>query len=55
LYLVLLSIERLGVEGFRGNPVVAWGMSEAQIIALALIVFGSFLLLKGVQKREVIG
>ena len=55
LYLVLLSIERLGVEGFRGNPVVAWGMSEAQIIALVLIVLGSILLLKGVQKREVIG
>jgi phosphatidylglycerol:prolipoprotein diacylglycerol transferase len=52
LYLVVLSVERLGVEGFRGNPVVAWGMSEAQIIALTLIVFGSLLLLKGAPARE---
>jgi len=55
LYLVLLSFERLGVEGFRVNPVVAWGMSEAQIIALALILVGSLLLLKGFRKGEVTG
>ena len=55
LYLVLLSLERLGVEKFRGNPAVLWDMSEAQIIALVLIVIGSLLLLKGLPKREVGG
>jgi phosphatidylglycerol:prolipoprotein diacylglycerol transferase len=55
LYLVLLSFERLGVEGFRLNPVVAWGMSEAQIIALVLILVGSLLLLKGFRKEKVTG
>ena len=55
LYLVLLSLERLGVEKFRGNPAVLWDMSEAQIIALVLIVIGSLLLLKGLPKREVVG
>jgi phosphatidylglycerol:prolipoprotein diacylglycerol transferase len=47
LYLVLISIERLFLEGFRINPVVAWGMSEAQCIALALIALGGILMLRG--------
>lgn len=47
LYLVLISIERLLVEGFRINPVVAWGMSEAQLIALVLISIGGILILRG--------
>jgi len=47
LYLVLISLERLFLEGFRINPVVAWGMSEAQIIALSLIALGGVLILRG--------
>ncbi len=47
LYLVLISVERLSIEGFRINPVVAWGMSEAQLIAIALIVLGGFLIIRG--------
>lgn len=44
LYLVLISIERLIVEIFRPNPVFAWGMSEAQCIAIALIALGGVML-----------
>ena len=44
LYLVLISIERLIVEVFRPNPVFAWGLSEAQCIALALIALGTAML-----------
>lgn len=51
LYLVLISFERLCVEGFRVNPVVAWGMSEAQIIALALITVGGALILRGARQK----
>jgi len=51
LYLVLISLERLCVEGFRVNPVVAWGMSEAQIIALALITLGGLLMLRGSRNK----
>lgn len=44
LYLVLISVERLLVEVFRPNPVFAWGMSEAQCIAIALIALGGVML-----------
>jgi phosphatidylglycerol:prolipoprotein diacylglycerol transferase len=50
LYLVLISLERLCVEGFRVNPVVALGMSEAQIIAIALITLGGGLIFKGARQ-----
>jgi len=55
LYLVLISLERLCVEGFRVNPVVAWGMSEAQIIALALITLGGLLMLRGSRNKAALG
>jgi phosphatidylglycerol:prolipoprotein diacylglycerol transferase len=51
LYLVLISLERLCIEGFRVNPVVAWGMSEAQIIALVLITLGGLLMLSGSRNK----
>lgn len=47
LYLVLISFERLFVEIFRINPVVAWSLSEAQIIAVCLILLGLTLILRG--------
>jgi phosphatidylglycerol:prolipoprotein diacylglycerol transferase len=55
LYLVLISVERLCVEGFRVNPVVAGGMSEAQIIALVLIALGSALMLRGPRNKAMVG
>ena len=54
LYLVLISIERLLVEGFRINPVVAWGMSEAQLIALGLIAIGGMLILRGKTTKAIV-
>lgn len=54
LYLVLISLERLCVEGFRVNPVVAGGMSEAQIIALVLITLGSALMLRGSRAKAAV-
>ena len=55
LYLVLISLERLCVEGFRVNPAIAGGMSEAQIIALALITLGSVLMLRGARHKATVG
>jgi phosphatidylglycerol:prolipoprotein diacylglycerol transferase len=46
LYLVLISLERFFVEIFRGNVVVAFGLSEAQCIALGLIAFGAVLMVR---------
>ena len=54
LYLVLISLERLCVEGFRVNPIVAWGMSEAQIIALVLITLGCVLMLRGSRHKAAV-
>lgn len=53
-YLVLISLERLCVEGFRVNPVVAGGMSEAQMIALVLITLGSALMLRGSRAKAAV-
>lgn len=53
LYLVLISIERVSVEGFRINPIVSWGMSEAQIIAVALIALGGALMLWGSRSKAI--
>jgi phosphatidylglycerol---prolipoprotein diacylglyceryl transferase len=40
LYLVLLGTCRFMVEFLRINPRVLFGLSEAQLIALAMITFG---------------
>ena len=39
-YLTLIAIERFGVEFWRINPKVLWGLSEAQVIALILALLG---------------
>ena len=41
LYLVLAGIERLVVEFFRLNPRVLFGLTESQIIAVALMAVGA--------------
>lgn len=43
LYLVLSGAARLAVEFVRVNPVMAFGLTEAQLISIALIVIGSLL------------
>lgn len=40
-YLILAGIERFSVEFFRLNPRLLAGLSEAQIIALLLVVIGA--------------
>ncbi len=40
-YLVLAGVERFAVEFYRLNPRLLFGLSEAQIIALILIVIGA--------------
>jgi phosphatidylglycerol:prolipoprotein diacylglycerol transferase len=41
MYLILTGIERLAVEFFRLNPRVAFGLTEAQLISIALIIIGA--------------
>jgi phosphatidylglycerol:prolipoprotein diacylglycerol transferase len=41
-YLVLAGLERFVVEFLRINPRIAFGLSEAQLIALGLILIGAF-------------
>ncbi|MFZ4622533.1 MAG: prolipoprotein diacylglyceryl transferase, partial [Bacteroidota bacterium] len=42
IYLILAGIERFSVEFFRLNPRLAFGLSEAQLISLALIALGAY-------------
>jgi phosphatidylglycerol:prolipoprotein diacylglycerol transferase len=42
IYLVLAGIERFAIEFLRPNPRIVFGLSEAQLIALPLIVIGLF-------------
>lgn len=44
LYLILTGISRFVVEFWRINPMLAFGLSEAQWVSLALIALGAFLL-----------
>ena len=41
LYLVLAALERFSIEFLRLNPRLLFGMSEAQLAALVLIVVGA--------------
>jgi phosphatidylglycerol:prolipoprotein diacylglycerol transferase len=40
-YLLLSGVVRFLVEFVRINPPIAWGLTEAQLISLALIVIAS--------------
>ena len=44
LYLVFAGIERFAIEFFRINPRFAFGLSEAQVISVPLILMGALLL-----------
>jgi prolipoprotein diacylglyceryltransferase len=39
---MLAGIERFAIEFLRPNPRIVFGLSEAQLIALALIAIGLF-------------
>ena len=44
LYLILAGMARFAVEFWRVNPIVAFGLSEAQLISLLLMALGLALL-----------
>jgi phosphatidylglycerol:prolipoprotein diacylglycerol transferase len=51
LYLILTGIARLLVEFIRLNPRILFGLSEAQTIALVIIVIGTILFFKKSYKK----
>ena len=46
LYLILTGIARLLVEFIRLNPRILWGLSEAQMISIVLIMVGTFFFIR---------
>jgi phosphatidylglycerol---prolipoprotein diacylglyceryl transferase len=46
LFLVLHGLCRFGVEFIRLNPLLLFGLSQAQLISLALVAWGAILLFK---------
>jgi phosphatidylglycerol---prolipoprotein diacylglyceryl transferase len=52
LYLILTSISRIVVEFIRINPRIMYGLSEAQIISILLILLGLYLYFKP-KKNEI--
>lgn len=53
IYLVLAGLERLSIEFIRLNPRLLFGFSEAQLIAVGLILAGSIGLLVLSNKKDV--
>ncbi len=51
-YLILSGIERLLIEIIRLNPRVAFGLSQAQIISVGMIIFGVILLYSRLNKEK---
>lgn len=45
LYLVFAGVERFAIEFLRINPRLAFGLSEAQLISIPMILLGLFLLI----------
>ncbi len=54
LYLFLISIERVCIEFLRPNPELVAGLSEAQVIAMVLMMLGSILLVFQARPRATI-
>lgn len=53
LYLILTGAARLLVEFIRLNPRILWGLSEAQLISIALIIVGFIFYYKIPAMRDV--
>ncbi|MEO8447917.1 MAG: prolipoprotein diacylglyceryl transferase [bacterium] len=51
-YLILSGIERLVIEFIRLNPIVAYGLSQAQIISVIMIICGTMLLYSRLNKEK---
>jgi phosphatidylglycerol:prolipoprotein diacylglycerol transferase len=45
-YLILSGIARLLIEFIRLNPAVIWGLTQAQLISICMIILGVLILLK---------
>ncbi len=52
LYLVLISLERFFIEFLRGNPVFMFSLSEAQVIAIALVLTGAVLVFRPLGRHS---
>ncbi|MFZ5569377.1 MAG: prolipoprotein diacylglyceryl transferase family protein [Thermodesulfobacteriota bacterium] len=50
LYLILYGILRLGLDLLRRDPIVALGMTQAQIAMLGFIAFGLLLLIQALRQ-----
>ncbi len=55
-YLILSGIERLLIEIIRLNPRIAFGLSQAQIISIVMIILGVFILFSrlNVEKKTLL-
>ena len=51
-YLILAGLARFLVEIIRINPRVLWGLSQAQILSIAMVAFGLGLMLYLQRRRE---
>jgi phosphatidylglycerol:prolipoprotein diacylglycerol transferase len=40
LYLVLAGVERFSIEFIRRNPAALWGLTEAQLVSVAMVLAG---------------
>jgi phosphatidylglycerol---prolipoprotein diacylglyceryl transferase len=52
LYLVLAGAERFLVEFVRATPIVAGGLTAAQIISVGMVIVGAVLLARGWDRRD---
>jgi phosphatidylglycerol:prolipoprotein diacylglycerol transferase len=53
LYLILTGISRFAIEFIRLNPKYLFGLTEAQLISIGLIIFGGFFFYKINQKKQI--
>lgn len=47
LYLALTALERFAVEFLRIEPIIAFGLTQAQLFAIGLVLLGIFFIAKG--------
>lgn len=53
-YLILTGIARLLVEIIRLNPIIAFGLSQAQIVSIIMILGGIYLLFKKLNQEKLL-
>jgi len=55
LYLILSGICRFAIEFIRLNPRILWGLSEAQVISIPLILLGIWLYMRKNEENAAVG